>query len=505
MEIKIGKKQPVLMVCLIVSWLVFSGCSSKYFGDSGAGENDYKAMLSQFWANVRPVKDLAVSHYKLGRFYQQKGQHQKAIIEFKKAILSYPEYITAYNALGMSYDAVSDYGNAELAYSKAISINPKLAYLYNNLGYSYLCRGDHDSAVIYFEKAAHLDGQQGKINNNLQLARTRSIENKVSVHRAVMSGEKAQSQEQESLIGVTNEPVDESLETQTAEVESIVNDRTNVKEDNASNIKVSKQAEREVLEYSSLQLADENGSARINKVNSTIDSLSTAQNNQTPETNSESFDIEMNSPESQKVVDIEEKEVAAALDTPAIGGGSNDNDPMHMKADNLSDPSKSKQSENETQKIYTRQLVANTYSSTSNIKNSVIDSAPVAYYGQKPRVNPEQSDKGANGEQSQKENDLRLVGIEVVNGNGVNGMASRTAVYLEKNGLKVYKISNAQNFDFDKTKIFYKNGYLKKAYMVAKLIPGYQDFTKLNSLSSSNLHVQVILGRDTISSQHILR
>ena len=84
-------------------------------------------------------------------------------------------------------------------------------------------------------------------------------------------------------------------------------------------------------------------------------------------------------------------------------------------------------------------------------------------------------------------------------------MASRTAGYLEKKGLKVYKISNAKHFAFDKTKISYINGYLQEAYMVAKLIPGYQDLTKLISLSSPNLHVQVILGRDTISNQHILR
>ena len=390
MKIKIGTKQPVVMVCLIVALLVCSGCSSKFYGNSGAGENGFKTMLSQFWANVRPVKDLAVAHYKLGRFYQQKGQHQKAIIEFKKAILSYPEYITAYNALGMAYDAVSDYESAELAYSKAISLNPKLAYLYNNLGYSYLCRGDHDAAVIYFEKAVNLDGQKSKINNNLQLARTKSIENKLP-------------QDQKSMIAVTNEPVDESLETQTAEVESIVNEQTNV------------------------------------------------------------------------------------------------------KADNACDPSELQQAETETQKSYAIQLVANTYSSSSNIRNSVIDAAPIAYYGLKPRVNSEQSEKGTNEEQSQKEKGIRSVGIEVVNGNGVYGMARRTAGYLEKKGLKVYKISNAQHFGLDKTKILYKNGYLQEAYMVAKLIPGDQDFTKLNSLSSSNLHVQVLLGRDAISSQHILR
>ena len=84
-------------------------------------------------------------------------------------------------------------------------------------------------------------------------------------------------------------------------------------------------------------------------------------------------------------------------------------------------------------------------------------------------------------------------------------MARRTAGYLEKKGLKVYKISNAQHFGFSKTKILYKDGYLQEAYMVAKLIPGYQDFTKLNSLSSSNSHVQLLLGRDSIPFQQILR
>jgi Tfp pilus assembly protein PilF len=492
MKIKIGKKQPVVMVCLIVALLVFSGCSSKFFGNSGAGENGFKTMLSQFWANVRPVKDLAVAHYKLGRFYQQKGQHQKAIIEFKKAILSYPEYIIAYNALGMAYDAVSDYESAELAYSKAISLNPKLAYLYNNLGYSYLCRGDHDAAVIYFEKAVNLDGQKSKINNNLQLARTKSIENKLP-------------QEQKSMIAVTNEPVDESLETQTAEVESIVNEQTNVKADNAFDPSELKQAEREVPVDSSLQLTAETDSEPSNNVNFAIDSLSTAQNDQTPEPNPESSDMAMTASEFQEVIVVEPIEVAAPIEAQTSEVESIVNEQTNVKADNASDPSESKQAETETQKSYAIQLVANTYSSSSNIRNSVIDVAPIAYYGLKPRVNSEQSEKGTNGEQSQKEKGIRSVRIEVVNGNGVYGMARRTAGYLEKKGLKVYKISNAQHFGLDKTKILYKNGYLQEAYMVAKLIPGDQDFTKLNSLSSSNLHVQVLLGRDTISSQHILR
>lgn len=390
MEIKIRKKLPLLIVCLIVTLLVFPGCSSKFFGDSAAGGNAFKAMLSQFWANVRPVRDLAVAHYKLGRFYQQKRQHQKAIIEFKKAIHSYPEYITAYNGLGMAYDAVSDYENAELAYSKAISLNPKLAYLYNNLGYSYLCRGDHDAAVKHFEKAANLDGKKSRINNNLQLARAKSIENK-------------QAQEQQTMIVVTNELVEESLEIQTAEVESIVIEQTNGKVDNAF------------------------------------------------------------------------------------------------------DPSELKQAESDDQESNTKQLVANTDSVSGKIRNSVINSPPVASYSLKPTVNPEQSGEETDGEQSQKENVRRPVGIEVVNGNGVNGMARRTVRYLEKKGLRFNKISTAQHSGFDKTEILYKDGYLQEAYIVAKLIPGYQDFTKLNSLSSSNLHVQLLVGRDFLFSQHIFR
>ena len=331
---KIGTKQPVIMACLIIALLLFPGCSSKFFRESGAGGNDFKAMISQFWANVRPVKDLAVAHYKLARFYQQKGQHQKAIIELKKAIHSYPKYITAYNALGISFDAVSDYENAELAYRKAISLNPKLAYLYNNLGYSYLCRGDHDSAIMFFEKAAHLDGQTRTIYNNLQLARTKSIENN-------------QFQQQASIINFTKEQVDESLktqiieaenivndqtldlnsepstramsvsgdreiigpelikiaadlDTQVADIESIVNHRSDVQEDKVLDIERPIPLAMEVPEKASLQRVGANRPVSIFKENSATYSLSIAQKSQTTETNPGFSDLEKNRQSLQK-------------------------------------------------------------------------------------------------------------------------------------------------------------------------------------------------------------
>lgn len=90
----------------------------------------------------------------------------------------------------------------------------------------------------------------------------------------------------------------------------------------------------------------------------------------------------------------------------------------------------------------------------------------------------------------------RKVAIEVSNGNGVEGIAARTAAYFREQGQYVHRITNAKHFDFKGSIIFYREGYLQDAYKIALMVPGYQEMKLVESLGRSGVSVKLLLGED---------
>ena len=86
--------------------------------------------------------------------------------------------------------------------------------------------------------------------------------------------------------------------------------------------------------------------------------------------------------------------------------------------------------------------------------------------------------------------------IEVSNGNGVNWMATRMGNYLKDKGLKVTLITNADQFGYTKSKIYYCENYLHDAYKVAQKIPGWQDMERAGAYSRKNIKIRVLIGKD---------
>lgn len=126
--------------------------------------------VEQFVSEVRPSRWNPGAHYLLARYYQERGRHHEAILEFRKAIIIDPSYIKAYNGLGTSYDLLEEYDKAIEAYETALSLNPDQDFVHNNLGYSYLLQGNLDAAITSFQKALALDGQKSLYHNNLGIA-----------------------------------------------------------------------------------------------------------------------------------------------------------------------------------------------------------------------------------------------------------------------------------------------------------------------------------------------
>jgi hypothetical protein len=85
--------------------------------------------------------------------------------------------------------------------------------------------------------------------------------------------------------------------------------------------------------------------------------------------------------------------------------------------------------------------------------------------------------------------------LEISNGNGVTGMAKRVGEYLKGRKLNVVRLTNADNFSYEQTTVFYGNGEELIAKFVANELPGSSD-AQLQSENRNGHGLRVLLGSD---------
>jgi tetratricopeptide (TPR) repeat protein len=104
---------------------------------------------------------LARKAYEDGIEHCQKGDYQKGIDAFTKAIEYDPRNYGAYINRGSAYDMLNKYDKALADYSTVISsVDPtdkRLAEVYYNRGYTYQRRGERTKAIADYKEALRLD------------------------------------------------------------------------------------------------------------------------------------------------------------------------------------------------------------------------------------------------------------------------------------------------------------------------------------------------------------
>jgi Flp pilus assembly protein TadD len=103
----------------------------------------------------------------LGQRYQAKGEHEKAIEQFTKALEINPNLPGTLNNIGVSYGRLKRYDLAEAAFNKAISIKKNDIYAMNNLAIMYMEMGNLERAAEYGEMAIEIEPNYG--NGHLTL------------------------------------------------------------------------------------------------------------------------------------------------------------------------------------------------------------------------------------------------------------------------------------------------------------------------------------------------
>lgn len=121
-----------------------------------------KELKNQNTGYVEKSKDLAKSlaatdWFDLGFQAQEKGDYEKALENYTKAIRLDPGIAQIYNNRGLVYYFMHDYPKAEGNFDKAIELDPELCMAYNNKAIIYYERRLFDQAITYFNKVMELD------------------------------------------------------------------------------------------------------------------------------------------------------------------------------------------------------------------------------------------------------------------------------------------------------------------------------------------------------------
>ena len=88
--------------------------------------------------------------------------------------------------------------------------------------------------------------------------------------------------------------------------------------------------------------------------------------------------------------------------------------------------------------------------------------------------------------------------IEISNGNGVNNMARMVGDYLERKGFRVTRLTNANDFDYAETKIFYQKEYHHSADQVAEQLPVFQSKEQTERFDRANIKMKILIGKDLV-------
>jgi len=113
---------------------------------------------------------LAAGHICLGSLYNQTGQHEKAVREFRSALESEPTSDDACRGLANAHARLGQLQAAEQTFQRAIELRPSYWSNYNAAGVFYISHGRYEKAITMFQRIIELTPDNRFGYNNLGTA-----------------------------------------------------------------------------------------------------------------------------------------------------------------------------------------------------------------------------------------------------------------------------------------------------------------------------------------------
>ena len=497
MKKNIKKGIRILSILLLTCSFLFStGCSGlrDWWGyDASTSQmrgNNYtfaNSDLNQFYSSVRPVSGNVESDYRLALYFQKRGKHKFAIDELLNIIRKDPSFIKAYNALGVSYDHLGQFDLAVKSYKFALQLNPEQGYVHNNLGYSYLLNGDIAAAIDAFRKAIALDDTNKRYHNNLGLAYARNgqpdmaydefklaagdskiVQTSKDQNKSPAPKEKVVDTSPEGITPYDDIPKDKETSLFLAAKSHDVlvgNLEHGLIPDDFNEIDLLEKSVKSEVKSSNLNLPRENRGKTDDPVNYTVQ-VST-----------------LNSLE--KATKLMETLTKKGYPCPYLNKVRNERPYYRVRLGSFNDKKEADKLISDLTQTFdfkAFKAIEDEHSEKmtterQNCSHAVLISPPVT----------------------------QTLNIEISNGNGVRHMARNVGTYLNPKGFNTNRLTNADHFNYPKTRIYYRRGYEQDALRLANEIPSLQKDPNMIEQRQMRRAIKVLIGKDLVPfHEHIM-
>jgi tetratricopeptide (TPR) repeat protein len=123
-------------------------------------KGEYDRAIEAFCKALELKPDLHEAWYNLGVAYGMKRELDQAIEALHKALELQPDDPQAWNDLGVAYGIKGEYDQAIKACRKALELKPDFYQAWNNLGNAYKGKGEYEQAVEAYTRAIEIAGDE---------------------------------------------------------------------------------------------------------------------------------------------------------------------------------------------------------------------------------------------------------------------------------------------------------------------------------------------------------
>ncbi|OGW41846.1 MAG: hypothetical protein A2132_05720 [Nitrospirae bacterium RBG_16_43_11] len=139
----------IVSLCLALLLIVYSITT---FNRNKVWQDEYT-----LWSDVLvKYPDAYKPYHALGLFYMDRGENDRALEYFQRALRIYPAMYQAYNRIGIIYGEKGDTITAIAMFKKTIELRPDFHRAYYNLGTTYYLNNDIEPAIANYMKALEL-------------------------------------------------------------------------------------------------------------------------------------------------------------------------------------------------------------------------------------------------------------------------------------------------------------------------------------------------------------
>ncbi len=141
----------VILLCTVLFAGAFLGIGKLFFWNNYSKDSKLDVELKQNLEKVQNDPNNASNHINLGWSYFLKGENERAVAEYKKALALDPKNYAANYDMGQAYMSLKQYDKAITSLKEAISVVPNTFPPHLNLAISYYKTNHFDEALKELE------------------------------------------------------------------------------------------------------------------------------------------------------------------------------------------------------------------------------------------------------------------------------------------------------------------------------------------------------------------